>query len=89
MKLAVCAALGILVLLLTTSSSSAYEVCAEWVNEYNGYLDNLNNNDENAQGFYNELSSDSYWSGALFTAMIWRGRAIGRIQVKEDMMTYL
>lgn len=65
MKLAVCAALGILMLLLTTSSSSAYKVCAEWVNEYHGYQENLNNNDENAQGFYNELSSDSYWSGAF------------------------
>lgn len=65
MKLAVCAVLGILMLLLTTSSSSAYKVCAEWVNEYHGYKKNLNNNDENAQGFYNELSGDSYWSGAF------------------------
>jgi len=44
----VCAALGILILLLTTSNSSAYKVCAEWVNEYHGYQKNLNNNDENS-----------------------------------------
>jgi len=65
MKLAVCAALGILALLSAASSSSAYKVCAEWVNDYHGYLNNLSNNDENAQGFYNELRNDSHWSGAF------------------------
>jgi len=52
-------------LLLVTGGSSAYTVCAEWVNNYHGYMKNLNNNDKNAQGFYSELINDPNWSGTF------------------------
>lgn len=57
---------GILVLLVaTTSTASAYECCAEGVNEYHGYGSNLDNCIENAEGFYTELTGDASWSGGF------------------------
>jgi len=63
---------GILVLLVAaTGTVGAYRCCAEWVNEYHGYLPSLEHNDENAEGFYNELSSDAYWSGDFIYGDDW------------------
>jgi len=69
---AIGAIVGILVLLVAaTGTVGAYGCCAEWVNEYHGYLPNLEHNDENAEGFYNELSSDAYWSGDFIYGDDW------------------
>ena len=67
---------SILVLLMAIPGTiSAYECCAEWVNEYHGYLSDLSHNDENAEGFYNELSNDAYWSGDFIWGDDWAGES--------------
>jgi hypothetical protein len=56
----------LLVSVVVVPASAYYYCCAEWVNDYSSNPDftvNLVNNDENAEGFYCQLSSKSPWYG--------------------------
>lgn len=58
-------ALLLLSVVIAPASATDYYCYAEWVNDYSSNPDfgNLVNNDENAQGFYNQLTSRTPWWG--------------------------